>query len=216
MDLPRHEIDPGKQAQRCVALILMISGESRINAAFRRQVRRGRANRRHAGLLVVRDDCLPPGWLGRRGAGCLKDFRLFVNTEDLRHFDVKLGGAALDIATRLVWLDRLGAEDLATREAFPRVATRGASRNDPGGRIGGGRRAIDRATGWQISPLVAAALCMKPRPPLAHSQAVKVAVLKEASPNFVKTLKRAMFGRAGIELLRARMLPLEPPLLHRI
>ena len=140
-------------------------------------------------------------------------------------------------------------------------------------------RAIDPATGWQISPVVAAALCMKPTRMLTHSQAAKVAVLKEASPSFVvmrglamrfrgllrgadpdklgswlddashsgihalqqfarilardidavrnaiaepwssgqaegqinrlKTLKRAMFGRAGIELLRARMLPLQ-------
>jgi hypothetical protein len=29
------------------------------------------------------------------------------------------------------------------------------------------------------------------------------------APNRLKTLKRAMFGRAGIELLRARMLPLQ-------
>ena len=134
--------------------------------------------------------------------------------------------------------------------------------------------AIDPATGWQISPVVAAALCMKPTPMLTHSQAVTVAVLKDASPSFVvmrrlamrfrgllrsadpgklgpwlddarrsgvhslqqfartltrdieavenaivepwssgqaegqinrlKTLKRAMFGRAGIELLRAK------------
>jgi hypothetical protein len=34
--------------------------------------------------------------------------------------------------------------------------------------------AIDPATGWQISPVVAAALCMKPRTMLTHSQAVKV------------------------------------------
>jgi transposase len=32
----------------------------------------------------------------------------------------------------------------------------------------------------------------------------------EGQINRLKTLKRAMFGRAGIELLRARMLPLEP------
>ena len=140
-------------------------------------------------------------------------------------------------------------------------------------------RAIDPARGWQISPVVAAALCMKPTRVLTHSQAAKVAVLKEASPSFavmrglamrfrgllrgadpdklkswlddarhsrdiqalqrfarvlsrdidavrnaiaepwssgqaegqinrLKTLKRTMFGRAGIELLRARMLPI--------
>src|SRR5271166_5109438 len=93
----------------------MNSGESCMNAGFRRQVRRGRANRLHAGLLVVRDDYLPLPWLRRRGAGCLKDFHLFVNTEDLRHFNFKLGVAALKIVTHLVWLDRLGAEDLANR-----------------------------------------------------------------------------------------------------
>ncbi len=32
----------------------------------------------------------------------------------------------------------------------------------------------------------------------------------EGQINLLKTLKRAMYGRAGIELLRARMLPLEP------
>ena len=85
MDLPSHEIDPGKKAQRSVALILMISGESCMNAGFRRQVRRGRANRLHARLPVVRDDRLSLAWLSRRGAGRLKDFHLFVNTEDLRH-----------------------------------------------------------------------------------------------------------------------------------
>jgi transposase len=139
-------------------------------------------------------------------------------------------------------------------------------------------RALDPATGWQISPLVAGALCMKPSKMLTPAQAVKVGALKEASPSFVimrrlamrfrgilrgadpakldqwlddaqssgassierfarvlrrdidavknaitepwsngqaegqinrlKTLKRAMYGRAGVELLRARLLPL--------
>jgi transposase len=32
----------------------------------------------------------------------------------------------------------------------------------------------------------------------------------EGQINRLKALKRAMYGRAGIELLRARMLPLEP------
>ncbi|SDR63580.1 Transposase [Rhizobiales bacterium GAS113] len=144
----------------------------------------------------------------------------------------------------------------------------------------GETQAIDPATGWQISPMVAASLCMKPTPTLTPSEAAKVGALKEASPSFVvmrrlamrfrgllqganpgkldrflhdarrsgvssmqqfartlvrdiqavrnaitepwssgqaegqinrlKALKRAMYGRASIELLRARMLPLEP------
>ena len=139
-------------------------------------------------------------------------------------------------------------------------------------------RAIDPATGWQISPVVAGPLCMKPSKMLTPPQTVKVAALKEASPGFVimrrlamrfrgilrgdnsdkldewlddaqssgvssierfarvlhrdidavknaitepwsngqaegqinrlKTLKRAMYGRAGVELLRARLLPI--------
>lgn len=53
-------------------------------------------------------------------------------------------------------------------------------------------RAIDLSTGWQISPLVAAALCLKPTRLLTRSQAVKVTVLKEASPSFVVMRRLAM------------------------
>jgi transposase len=138
---------------------------------------------------------------------------------------------------------------------------------------------LDPTTGWQISPIDATWLCLKPRGQLTPPQAVKVNALKQASPSFavmrqlamrfrgilrsrdtakldswldaadrcgfgsmqrfarmlrrdleavrnavadcwsngqvegqinrLKTLKRAMYGRAGIELLRARMLPLQ-------
>jgi len=138
---------------------------------------------------------------------------------------------------------------------------------------------IDPATGHLISP-IAAALCIKPRGMLARRQAVKVAVLKAASDDFVsmrrmamrfrailqrrdpdrlmpwinqarhcglhgmqrfartlladldavrtavsepwsngqvegqinrlKTIKRSMYGRAGLALLRARLLPFNP------
>jgi Transposase len=139
--------------------------------------------------------------------------------------------------------------------------------------------AIDPPTGWSITPIVAAALCIKPRGALTKKQAVKVNVLKSGWPDFtimrqlamrfrgllrsgdlerfgawlddtqhsgiygtqrfarmvrrdldavrnalteewsngqtegqinrLKTLKRVMYGRAGPELLRARMLPLQ-------
>jgi transposase len=142
--------------------------------------------------------------------------------------------------------------------------------------------AVDPATGWSISPIVAASLCIKPRGLLTPRQAAKVDALKSASPDFtamrrlamrfrgilrskdiqkfgvwlndaqqsrlyamqrfvrtvrrdvdavtnaltegwsngqtegqinrLKTLKRAMYGRAGAELLRARMLPLHSPI----
>ena len=141
--------------------------------------------------------------------------------------------------------------------------------------------AVDPATGWSISPIVAASLCIKPHGLLTPRQAAKVDALKSASPDFtamrrlamqfrgilrskdiqkfgvwlddaqqsgiyamqrfvrtvrrdldavtnaltegwsngqtegqinrLKTLKRAMYGRAGAELLRARMLPLHLP-----
>jgi len=38
----------------------------------------------------------------------------------------------------------------------------------------------------------------------------------EGQVNRLKTLKRFMYGRAGAELLRARMLPLDSPINHRV
>jgi transposase len=140
-------------------------------------------------------------------------------------------------------------------------------------------RAIDPLSGWQISPQVAAALCLAPTGTLTPQQELKVTALKQSSPSFVvmrrlamrfrglfrsgkadkleawlrdakksaipplqqfartlqrdlaavrnaitlpwsngqvegqinrlKTLKRAMYGRAGVELLRIRMMPFE-------
>jgi Transposase len=133
-------------------------------------------------------------------------------------------------------------------------------------------RTTDPATGRLLSPIVAAALCVKPRGLLNDDQAAKVDALKSWWPDFaamrsaghalsrpsskqaccedahqsglyamqrfarnlrrdidpvrnaiterwsngqtegqinrLKTLKRAMYGRTGPELLRARMLPL--------
>ena len=53
-------------------------------------------------------------------------------------------------------------------------------------------------------------------------EAVRNAVLEpwsngqtEGQINKLKTLKRAMYGRAGIELLRARMMPLQERSLHQ-
>jgi hypothetical protein len=46
-------------------------------------------------------------------------------------------------------------------------------------------RAIDPVTGWLISPIVVAALCMKPHGLLTTGQAAKVAVLKSTLSEFV-------------------------------
>jgi hypothetical protein len=140
---------------------------------------------------------------------------------------------------------------------------------------------LDPMTGHQISPLTAAALCVKPRGQMTDRQIVNVDALKAASSEFttmrqlamrfrgllrggtvekldawlgdarqcgifgmrrfaqtlrqdigsvrnamlepwsngqaegqinrLKTLKRSMYGRAGIDLLRARMMPLHEP-----
>jgi hypothetical protein len=45
--------------------------------------------------------------------------------------------------------------------------------------------AVDPATGWQISPVIAASLCMKPTPTLTPCETAKVAALKKVSPSFV-------------------------------
>jgi hypothetical protein len=134
---------------------------------------------------------------------------------------------------------------------------------------------VDPLTGHLVSPIVAAALCVKPRGLLTQAQAAKVEAFKAISPAFatmralamrfrgilrggdvakltvwlhdadrsalygirrfvhtlrldltavrnasngqtegqinrLKMLQRAMYGRAGIDLLRARMIPLSP------
>ena len=146
-------------------------------------------------------------------------------------------------------------------------------------------RTLDPMTGRAISPLTAAALCVKPRGQMTARQIANVDALKAASAEFtamrhlamrfrgllrggtperldawlidarasgiyamqrfartirqdleavrnavlepwsngqtegqinkLKTLKRAMYGRAGLELLRARMMPLHEDSLHQ-
>ena len=146
-------------------------------------------------------------------------------------------------------------------------------------------RTLDPMTGRAISPLTAAALCVKPHGQMTARQVANVDALKAASADFtamrrlalrfrgllrggtperldawlldarasgiyamqrfartirqdleavrnavlepwsngqtegqinkLKTLKRAMYGRAGVELLRARMLPLQEASLHQ-
>ncbi|MGQ0444426.1 MAG: SixA phosphatase family protein, partial [Beijerinckiaceae bacterium] len=56
MDLTRRGSYSSKQARHSMAFTLMIRGEGRMNAGFRRRVRRRRAERLYAGFLVVTDD----------------------------------------------------------------------------------------------------------------------------------------------------------------
>ena len=52
--------------------------------------------------------------------------------------------------------------------------------------------AVDPATGWSISPIVAASLCIKPRGLLTPRQAAKVDALKNASADFTAMRRLAM------------------------
>ena len=215
-------------------------------------------------------------YLSRRWAeGCLRG-------RDLLH-EIKLRGytGRFSHLERLLakWRRARGAES-ATLPAAPVVATA------PTPVIATTPRAVDPVTGWLISPIVAAALRIKPRGLLTPAQAVKIDALKNTLPDFtamrrlamrfrgilrskdiqkfngwlidvqqseiyairrfartmrrdidsvrnaliegwsngktegqinrLKTLKRAMYGRAGTELLRARMLPLHRPIDHRV
>ena len=65
-----------------------------------------------------------------------------------------------------------------------------------------GPRAVDPATGWTISPIVAASLCIKPRGLLTPSQAAKVDALKSASADF--TAMRRLSYRDVEDLLAER------------
>lgn len=100
MDLAGQEIDPGKQAQRAVAPGLVIAREGRMDAGFRRQVRR-----RRAGLLsfcrriIIRDDGHRAACLLRAGRRRVQDLGLFVNAQDLRHSFFEFRIAALEMAS---------------------------------------------------------------------------------------------------------------------
>ena len=67
-------------------------------------------------------------------------------------------------------------------------------------------RAIDPTTGWLISLIVAAALCMKPRGLLTTGQAAKVAALKNASLEFVTMRGLAMRFRGILRSKNAKRL----------
>ena len=92
MDLAGHEINPGQEAQRTMALILVITGEGRMNAGFRRQVRRRRTDRLHAGFFIIRDDSHRVAW----HVGLFQNFSdLPVDAEDVRHLFFEFRIAAL-------------------------------------------------------------------------------------------------------------------------
>src|ERR1019366_2458768 len=120
MGLAGYEINPGQEAQRAMALILVITCEGRMNAGFRRQVRRRRADRLHAGFFIVRNDSHRVAWR----VGLFQNRDLAVDAEDVRHLLFEFGIAALQVVAYLVRLNGMCVENFAysplhqSREAF--------------------------------------------------------------------------------------------------
>ena len=56
VNLAREKIDPGQQADRAVALVLVVARQGRMSAGLGRQVRGGCGNCLNAGLLIVGDN----------------------------------------------------------------------------------------------------------------------------------------------------------------
>src|SRR5258708_6945141 len=56
VDLAGEQINPGQQAERAVALVLMIARECRVGARYWRQIRRCGRDRLDSRLLVVGDN----------------------------------------------------------------------------------------------------------------------------------------------------------------
>jgi transposase len=210
-------------------------------------------------------------YLSRRWAeGCVRGRQLFQ--------EVKLRGYTGSFSH----LERLLAKWRRANDA--KISSVLVAEQQAGSKPQPAPRVVDPATGWTITPIVAASLCIKPGGLLTPNQAAKVDALKTASPEFatmrrlamwfrgilrskdlekfnlwlndaqqcgiyamqrfartvrrdfdavknalteewsngqteghinrLKTLKRAMYGRAGTELLRARMLPLRATFQH--
>src|SRR3984957_14349093 len=108
-----EQIDPGQQAERAMAFVLMIPREARMAAWHWRQIRCRRGDGLDSRLLVVRGDRdrLVPFF--RPGSGFFQDLHLAVDTQNVRHLGLDLGVAAFQIVAHLVRLDFLLTEKLA-------------------------------------------------------------------------------------------------------
>ena len=116
MHLPGHEIDPGEQADRAVALVFVVAREACMPTRLGRQIRTCRCDRLDARLLIIRDDCDLFVWLVlRRGRDLLEDFHLAIDTQHLGHLVGKIRVPLLQVVAHLVRLDLLLIEDLANR-----------------------------------------------------------------------------------------------------
>src|SRR5712675_2198795 len=114
VDLAGEQIDPGQQAERAVALVLMIARECRVGARYRRQIRRCGSDRLDSRLLVVGDDRDRLARFFRLflrlGCSLFQHLDLAIDAQNLRHLPFELGIAAFQIVPYLVRFDFLLAE----------------------------------------------------------------------------------------------------------
>jgi hypothetical protein len=88
MDFAGDEIDAGQQADRAVALVLMLARPSSDGRRLGRQVRSGGSDRLNAGLLIIGDNRHPIALVHLRGARLLGSNRIawlsvYLITKDL-------------------------------------------------------------------------------------------------------------------------------------
>src|SRR3984893_5884166 len=113
--LPSEQNDPGQQAERAMALVLMIAREGRVGARNGRQIRRRRCESLDSWLLIVGDDRHRLARFFRLRGGLFQDLNLAIDTQDFRHLLLKFGIATFQIVANLVRFDFFLAKDLAHR-----------------------------------------------------------------------------------------------------
>src|SRR5882724_1651303 len=115
MHLAGEQIDPGQQAERAMAFVLIVTREGRVDAGFGRQIRRSRRNGLDSRLFIVGDDRRRLARFARSGGSFLQDLDLAINAQNLRHLLLELGVAAFQVVAHFVRLDFLLAENFAHR-----------------------------------------------------------------------------------------------------
>ncbi|WP_353843691.1 hypothetical protein [Mesorhizobium sp.] len=104
MDLAGKQINPGQQAERAMALVLMVAREGGVGARQGRQIRRPRCDGLDSGLFIARDDrhrLAPPVRLGR---GFFQDLDFTIDPQNLGHLLFELGVSLLRIIAHLCGL----------------------------------------------------------------------------------------------------------------
>ena len=115
------------------------------------------------------------------GEGCVRGRELLYEIK-LRHYS----GSFSHLERLLAKWRRANDAKVVTLRPVPEPTTA------PTTTIATVPRAVDPATGWTISAIVAASLCIKPRGLLTPRQAAKVDALKNASPDFTAMRRLAM------------------------